>query len=202
MLAKVKPATINRICSGLCAALELAAQHDKRVQNRDGWEVGLASLPEAQTARLHSSGHRRAPLTSHAPARRGPVLRSPGRAETDDANIRQGRRPESQRQEGGALLGADHAGSGREAEDRPRRAAPSMRRFSGCGAREPSMDHRNSVRAIVASTGLDPDEVTVYALRHSSIVRQLLHNVPLIASLHDTWVGQIKGNYPRHIPSI
>jgi hypothetical protein len=34
-------------------------------------------------------------------------------------------------------------------------------------------------RAIVASIGPDPDDVTFYALRHSSIVRHLLHNVTI-----------------------
>ena len=43
--------TINRLCGCLCAALELAAQHDERIQNRDAWEVGLAGLPDAQEAR-------------------------------------------------------------------------------------------------------------------------------------------------------
>jgi integrase len=48
--------------------------------------------------------------------------------------------------------------------------------------------HRNDFRAVVESTGLDPDQVTLYALRHSSIVRQLLANVPIriVATLHDT----------------
>ena len=45
------PATINRLGRCLCAALELAAQHDKRIQNREAWEIGLANLPNAQQAR-------------------------------------------------------------------------------------------------------------------------------------------------------
>ena len=32
-------------------ALEQAAQHDKRIQNRDAWEIGLAALPNAQAVR-------------------------------------------------------------------------------------------------------------------------------------------------------
>ena len=50
MLGKVAPATVNRVCRCLCAALELARQHDDRIQNRQVWEVGLAGLPDAQTA--------------------------------------------------------------------------------------------------------------------------------------------------------
>jgi integrase len=57
--------------------------------------------------------------------------------------------------------------------------------------------HRKDFRAVVAACGLDPDRTTLYALRHSSIVRQLLANVPirLIAVAHDTSVEQIERNY-------
>lgn len=45
------------------------------------------------------------------------------------------------------------------------------------------------------------EELTVYALRHSSIVRQILQNVPLrvVAALHDTSVVMIERNYSRFI---
>jgi hypothetical protein len=54
---------------------------------------------------------------------------------------------------------------------------------------------------VVGAAGLDPDEVTLYALRHSSIVRQLLANVPIriVATLHDTSVKMIERTYSRHI---
>jgi len=41
----------------------------------------------------------------------------------------------------------------------------------------------------------------LYALRHSSIVRQLLRNVPvrLVAASHDTSVAQIERTYSKHI---
>ena len=34
LLGKLAPATVNRVCRCLCAALELARQHDERIQNR------------------------------------------------------------------------------------------------------------------------------------------------------------------------
>ena len=51
------------------------------------------------------------------------------------------------------------------------------------------------------ATGLDPKEVTLYALRHSSIVRQLLAGVPVrvVAVNHDTSVVMIERTYSRHI---
>jgi hypothetical protein len=51
LLAKLKAATVNRVCRCLFAALELARHHDERIKNRQAWEVGLAGLPDAQEAR-------------------------------------------------------------------------------------------------------------------------------------------------------
>ena len=45
------------------------------------------------------------------------------------------------------------------------------------------------------------DEITIYALRHSSIVRALLASVPLrvVADLHDTSAAMVEKNYSRFI---
>src|SRR6476661_3728320 len=51
LLGTMAPATINRLGRCVCAALELAAQHDERIKNRQAWETGLANLPDAQQAR-------------------------------------------------------------------------------------------------------------------------------------------------------
>jgi integrase len=47
----------------------------------------------------------------------------------------------------------------------------------------------------------NPSKVTLYALRHTSIVRQLLANVPVrvVAALHDTSVVMIERNYSKFI---
>ena len=47
----------------------------------------------------------------------------------------------------------------------------------------------------------NPSKVTMYALRHTSIVRQLLANVPVrvVAALHDTSVVMIERDYSRYI---
>ena len=54
---------------------------------------------------------------------------------------------------------------------------------------------------VVTTIGLDPAEVTMYALRHSSIVRMLLQNIPirLVASLHNTSVNMIERTYSKYI---
>jgi integrase len=66
---------------------------------------------------------------------------------------------------------------------------------------DPSANYRADFRAIVAEVGLDPDEVSAYALRHSSICRQLMANVPVrvVAIAHDTSVTQIEAHYSKYI---
>ena len=53
----------------------------------------------------------------------------------------------------------------------------------------------------VEKVGAELEDVTVYALRHSSIVRQLLANVPVrvVAAGHDTSVAMIERTYSRYI---
>ena len=53
----------------------------------------------------------------------------------------------------------------------------------------------------VDDAGLDPSKVTLYAMRHTSIVRQLKANVPIrvVAALHDTSVAMIEKNYSKYI---
>jgi hypothetical protein len=64
-----------------------------------------------------------------------------------------------------------------------------------------SRHHRKDFRAVVQTAGLDPDQVTLNAMRHSSIVRMLLANVPIriVATLHDTSVKMIERTYSKYI---
>ena len=52
------------------------------------------------------------------------------------------------------------------------------------------VDYRDDARLVIARCGHDPDTVTPYALRHSSITRQLLRGVPIriVAATHNTSV--------------
>ncbi len=63
-------------------------------------------------------------------------------------------------------------------------------------------DHLRLFARTVSHAGVtEPDEVTLSALRHSSIVRQLLAGTPIrvVAVLHDTSVAMIERTYSRHI---
>jgi integrase len=61
--------------------------------------------------------------------------------------------------------------------------------------------HTRRFTKAVEGAGLDPTVITIYALRHSSIVRSLLANVPIrvVAALHDTSVVMIERNYSEYI---
>ena len=65
----------------------------------------------------------------------------------------------------------------------------------------PGQNYHRQVDKVVTAVGLDPAEVTMYCLRHSSIVRMLLRNVPirLVGSLHNTSVAMIEKHYSRYI---
>ena len=62
-------------------------------------------------------------------------------------------------------------------------------------------DHSRLFARAAKGAGQDPAVVTMYGLRHSSIVRQLIGNVPvrIVAVNHDTSVAMIERTYSRYI---
>ena len=231
LLAKgLAPGTVNRTKTGLRAALELAAAHDPRIANQRAWKVGLAALPDAHVARnviLDDAAVRRivaaayrhdraVGLMTEVAAVTGARLSQLARLEVADLqadgpeprllmplsakgrarNKRHERRPVPISSSLALTLKQQAAGRPGEA---PLLLRPNGERW-GYGRRR---HHRNDMRAVVEAAGLDPDKVTLYALRHSSIVRQLLANVPIrvVATLHDTSVKMIERTYSRHIAS-
>jgi len=231
LLGKIAPATVNRVCRCLFAALELARQHDERIQNRQAWELGLASLPDAVEARnvvLSDDKVREFVAAAYAHddrlgllvdtlavtgARPSQVVR----LRIDDLHNHPVRpklmMPKSGK--GGSKLRASKkaerfsvpvtvqlaarlkaAAKGR-ADD-----ARLLTQSDGSDwGDNPGQRYHRHIDKIVTSVGLDPDVVTIYALRHSSIVRMLLANIPirLAASLHNTSVAMIEKTYARHI---
>jgi integrase len=96
-------------------------------------------------------------------------------------------------------IGADLARRLREASANREGQEPLLRKPSG----EPwaKSDHSRLFRRAAKSAGQDPAIVTIYALRHSNIVRQLLAGVPIriVAVNHDTSVAMIERTYSKHI---
>jgi integrase len=224
------PGTVNRTKTGLRAALELAAAHDPRIANQRAWKVGLAALPDAHVARnvvcddgtvrnivRAAYDHDRAlGLMVEVAAVTGARLSQLARLEVGDLqadrseprllmplsakgrtrNKRHERRPVP-------ITPALAAVLKQEATGRPNDAPLLLRSNGERWGHGRSRHHRHDMRAVVEAAGLDPDVVTLYALRHSSIVRQLLANVPIriVATLHDTSVKMIERTYSRHIAS-
>jgi hypothetical protein len=65
----------------------------------------------------------------------------------------------------------------------------------------PGQRYHRWVANVVSAVGLDPQIITAYSLRHSSIVRALLCSVParVVAATHDTSVKMIEKHYSRYI---
>jgi integrase len=232
LLGTIAASTSNRLNNSFCAALELAAQHDERINNRRAWETGLAGLPDAESARnvVIDDDKVRAFITEayRADSKLGllvdvlavtgarpsqavrlliedfrdqpikPQLKMPKSGKGGGRN-----RSQKKHERYSVAITPALAAKIREAARGRDGAAPLLIQSDGqpWPQNDPSQNYRLPVRDIVTAIGLDPDVVTMYALRHSSIVRALLRGVPirLVASLHNTSVGQIERNYSKHI---
>ena len=230
LLGKIAPATINRVCRCLFAALELARQHDERIQSRQAWELGLACLPDAMEARnvVLPDGKVRDFVSAayalddgfglliDALAITGARPSQVVRLRVEDLHDHQVR-PKLMMPKSGKGGGRNRAKRKAERYSVPitvqlaarlraaakgrDQGAPLLTRSDGSPwPKHPGQHCHRLVDKVVNAVGLAP-EVTMYALRHSSIVRMLLANVPirLIASLHNTGVAMIERNYSRYI---
>jgi integrase len=223
----LKPASVNRTRTCLRAALELAAAHDPRIANQHAWKTGLAGLPDAHRARnviLDDATVRRVIEAAYAHDRALGLLTEV--AATTGARLSQLARLEvADLQADRARLLMPLSAKGRvrstkRLERRPVPITPALaavlkQKAAGRPSEAPLLlrsngkawgygerrHHRDDFRAVVVAAGLDPDAVTLYALRHSNIVRQLLANVPIrvVATLHDTSTKMIEANYSRYI---
>ena len=92
-------------------------------------------------------------------------------------------------------ISADLAVRLRQASDSRPAAAPLLSKPSGQPWRK--SDHARLFTRAAVRCDLDPNEVTIYALRHSSIVRQLRAGLPvrLVAAAHDTSSKVIETHY-------
>jgi integrase len=231
LLTKVAPATVNRVCRCLFAALELARRHDERIQNRHAWEVGLNALPDAQEARnvvipddkvleLIAAAYRldhqfglltdTLAITGARPSQAvrlrvedlhnhplRPKLMMPKSAKGGGRN-RSVKKTERYSVPITTQLAAKLKAAAKGSADH----APLLLQSDGSPwDKNPGQNYHRQVDKVVTAIGLDPAEVTMYCLRHSSIVRMLLRNVPirLVASLHNTSVAMIEKHYSRYI---
>ena len=83
--------------------------------------------------------------------------------------------------------------------------APLLRKSDGSRWLEINKsEHWNLFRVVAERAGFDPDLITSYALRHSSICRALLNGVPVsvVAKLHDTSSDEIEAHYAAYILDV
>jgi integrase len=232
LLDKLAPATINRLCRCLGAALELAAKHDnERIKNRQAWEIGLAGLPGAQEPRnvILSDDKVRAFVANAYRLDDGfglisDVLAITGARPSQVVRLRvedlhnHPVRPKLMMPKSGKGGGRNRIQKKLERYSVPITAQLAARLRAAAKSRDasaplllhsdgspwdknPGQQYHHLVKKAVTAIGLDPEVVTAYALRHSSIVRMLLQNVPIrvVASLHNTSVAMIEKTYSKYI---
>jgi integrase len=227
LIAKgAKAASVNRDLKGFKAALNLAAAHDPRITNVAAWRIGLAALPDAHTARnvILTDEQVRALIAAsyaedatfgilvEAAAVTGARVSQLARLEVADLQTDRGdprlMMPSSRKGKGvkrierkpvpiTASLAAKltRAAGGRAPSE------PLLLRSDGAPWQSAKADYRLPFIHAVRSAGLDPTVVTLYSLRHSSIVRALLASVParVVASSHDTSVMMLERTYSAFI---
>ena len=219
------PSTVNRTTTSLKAALNtVAAQDDRIAANRRAWEVGLAAIPDAQQTRnviLGDSAIRTIIGKAYEQSDEFGLLTET--AAVTGARVSQLAQLEVQdlqdsRSDPRLMMPSSKKGRGQKKISRrpvpiPPSLAAKLRNIAKGRAADTLLlrkpmgepwkrsDHGPLVARAVRAAGLDPHEVTIYALRHSSIVRQLLAGVPvrIVAVNHDTSVVMIERTYSRYI---
>jgi integrase len=223
-LAKhLAPASVNRTVSMLRAALNLAADQDERIGSRRPWEIGLATIPDAEQSRnviLREDLVRVIIAAAYRESEQFGLLVE--LAAVTGARVSQLRRLEVQDVQGDRvdprlMMPSSAKGYGKKVIRRPVPIpVPLAARLRLTSAGKPGnaalmvkpggepwrrSDHSRLFKRTVRRAGVDPSEVTIYALRHSNIVRQILANVPIriVAVNHDTSVATLERTYSRHI---
>jgi integrase len=219
LLKTLAPAGINRVTVVVKAALNLAADRDARITSRHAWQVGLKMFSNGHNARniiLDDGTVRQLIAAAHEMNRQfglmvetaavtgartsqlarvtvGDVRLDPPSLLVPSSNKGRGQKPTTH-----VSVPITSALLGKYDLTRPA-AAPLLLRKNGKPWRR--ADHSDPFKQLAKRCGLDPKEVTLYALRHSSIVRQLLAGVPIrvVAVGHDTSVAMIEATYSRHI---
>jgi integrase len=215
----MKSATVVRLCKATKAALNLAARRDRRITNRNEWRDGLSGIAEHYASRnlqrLTDDQVRAVVAAAYdidrafgayieVAAQTGARLSQIARLTVRDLLFDPPR----------LNMPSSHKGRSRKSAKRPvpitaalaaklksnrRGDAPLLLRSDGqAWQSSQSGDHEALYRKAAASAGVGG---TVYALRHSAIIRALLANIPVrvIAASSDTSVGQIERAYSAYI---
>jgi integrase len=226
---KLSPAAVNRVNSCLKACLNLAAAEDERIGNRRAWRKALASIPDAVEPRnailaeatirkivdsaYRNTGAEFGLLTELAAVTGARVSQLWGLTVQDVQGRGEPRLllPSSRKGRGvkkvqrrPVPISANLAARLRLAAQGRPGTAPLLVKPGGEPWRK--SDHARLFARAVRQAGIEeselpPSSLTIYALRHSNIVRQLIGGVPIriVAVNHDTSVGMLERVYSRYI---
>ena len=223
LAAVMKPASVNRVCKNVKAALNLAASHDDRIVNAKAWAVGLALIPEdedtdsnlvltdAQRREVVASAYAISPeFGLYVEVHAATGARTSQVALLDVSDLQAGKE---------SKLTVPSSLKGRNRRTRTRKPMPISaglakrltQAAAGRDAGEPllrmkdgrrwnSGKHRVLFHKAARAADL-PDGATMYALRHSMVTRALLANVPvrLVAATFDTSIAMIEKTYSKFI---
>jgi integrase len=224
LLKDMAPASVNRVCTSLRAALNLVADSNSTIGNRAAWDVGLKAIPDATETRnvvLSDAEVRRVVKTAKREgaefglfvevaavtgARASQIARLTVRdLKADALDMPSSRKGKGVKKVVRRQVPIPASLAKRLQTKRPDDAPLLVKPSGEAWAKS---DHTRPFRRAAKKAGLNPDEATIYALRHSSITRQLLRGVPIrvVASLHDTSVAMIERTYSvdidQHVDAI
>jgi integrase len=227
LMPALSPASANRVSTVLRAALNLVADGNAGISNRSAWDVGLKAIPDSTETRnvVLSDAQVREVVSAarglgaefgllvETAAVTGSRISQIARLTVGDVAADHLTMPTSRKGRGTKKVGRRHVpvssslcqrltavAKGKPAD------APLLTKPSGEVWKK--SDHNRPFRRAAVLAKLDPDEATIYALRHSSITRQLVAGVPIrvVAAVHDTSVSMIEKTYSvgidRHVDAI
>jgi hypothetical protein len=220
LAAGMKPATLVRLAKATKAALSLAARRDPRILNRNAWVDGLSGISEGFVSRNFQrlEDHQVAAVVTAAYA----IDRAFGLyvevAAVTGARLSQIACLTVVDLQNGAsprlMLPGSKKGRGRKPakspvpitvdlatklkSNRPAEAPLLLRADGQAWQSSQDGDHERLYRLAAERAGV---KGSIYALRHSSVVRQLLAGIPIrvIAGTHDTSVTMIERTYSAYI---
>jgi integrase len=214
-----KAATADRLGKSVKAALNLAASHDPRIKNVKAWSDGWKMLPNSATARnvilsdaVVGAIVRAAYGVEHQLGIFFDVLAETGTRESQMLRLCV-RDLQDDRTDPRLMMPSSRKGVNRKPGYKPVPITPRLAiilraAVAGRAANDPLLDKierpADRFREIAEIVGGVDPEGTPYSLRHSSIVRQLVKNIPIriVASLHDTSVEQIERHYSAYITDV
>jgi integrase len=219
----MKRSTVLRTIKALRAACNLAAAHDKRITNRDAWGKHLTDdladtfnarntiLSDQQVLAIVAAAYAVDPAfgmyaellacVGTRPSQAAKLEVADLQADRPDPRLmmptsRKGRRRRQERKP--VPITPDLAAKLRQAAGDRAPTAPLLVRSNGQPWQPERSDHSRLFAQAAERAGV---ECTLYALRHSSIVRSLLAGTPtrVTAAMHDTSVIMLERTYSQYI---